>query len=320
MKINILGIESLGVRGLSCTVTLRDRKILIDPGIALGWHRYGYLPHPFQIAVGRQVRDRIIAELVDATDVVFSHFDGDHVPLIEPNPYQLGINVVKESMAKTRIWAKSAEPGSKLENNRRKDIEESLDRELPPAEGQNDGALSFSMLLPHGLRSKDAVTIMMTRIEEDGRVFVHASDHQFLNDESVKEILRLDPDILLSSGPPMYLRNLSKHKRQQAKQNAIRLSEQIRIMIIDHHILRDERGLEWVREISSATGNQVVCAAEFMGRTPLLLEAWRRDLYERLPVVDGWHKAYAAGEVGVDRYLQNGLDILEEIGHIEVSF
>jgi len=51
MNIKILGAESLGVRGLSCSVELKSRKILIDPGIALGWLRYGFLPHPFQIAV-----------------------------------------------------------------------------------------------------------------------------------------------------------------------------------------------------------------------------------------------------------------------------
>ena len=57
MKIRILGTESLGVRGLCCSVELKGRKILIDPGIALGWNRYGFLPHPFQVAVGARTRE-----------------------------------------------------------------------------------------------------------------------------------------------------------------------------------------------------------------------------------------------------------------------
>ena len=46
MHIRILGAESLGVRGLSCVVKVEERKIVIDPGLALGYYRYGLLPHP----------------------------------------------------------------------------------------------------------------------------------------------------------------------------------------------------------------------------------------------------------------------------------
>jgi len=89
MQIEILGTESLGVRGLSCVVTTKDRKIVIDPGIALGYSRYGLLPHPLQVAVGETVRKNILKALADATDVVFSHLHGDHVPLVDANPYQM---------------------------------------------------------------------------------------------------------------------------------------------------------------------------------------------------------------------------------------
>jgi hypothetical protein len=314
MNIDILGTESLGVRGLSCSVKLHDRKIVIDPGIALGWNRYGYLPHPFQIAVGRQVREKIIGALAGATDIVFSHFDGDHVPLAAPNPYQLGINAIKKDLLRSRIWAKGAEPSSRLENRRRIDIEDALKGELPAAEGSSDGAIQFSMPLQHGLRSKKAVTVMMTRIEEDGFVFVHASDHQFMHVESIEHILSLNPDVVLSSGPALYLENLSKAQQKHAIENAVELSRNIKTLIIDHHLLRDERGLDWLKYVASATGNEVLCAAEFMGRKPLLLEAWREELYERMPVPEGWHEAYARGEVGVEEFLVWGFDMLEKKG------
>lgn len=106
MIVKILGAESLGVRGLFCVVELKNRKICIDPGIALGWSRQGFLPHPFQIAVGADIRENIIDELKDATDVIISHFDGDHCPLLHPNPFQLGIEEVKDSLSQCRIWAK----------------------------------------------------------------------------------------------------------------------------------------------------------------------------------------------------------------------
>ena len=61
MMIQIIGAESLGVRGLSCSVELKNRKIFIDPGIALGLYRYRLLPHPFQIAVGAGIRKWILS-------------------------------------------------------------------------------------------------------------------------------------------------------------------------------------------------------------------------------------------------------------------
>jgi len=54
MSLEIIGAESLGVRSLCCLVTLPDRRIVIDPGVSLGYVRKGLLPHPVQIAVGAQ--------------------------------------------------------------------------------------------------------------------------------------------------------------------------------------------------------------------------------------------------------------------------
>ena len=68
MEIEILAAESLGVRGLCCYVKTKTKKILIDPGIALGYSRYNHLPHPFQIAVDEKIRKRIIVKWSEATD------------------------------------------------------------------------------------------------------------------------------------------------------------------------------------------------------------------------------------------------------------
>jgi len=78
MSLEIIGAESLGVRSLCCLVTLPQRCIVIDPGVALGYVRHGLLPHPLQIAVGCRVRERILQVLENATDVVFSHFHGPY--------------------------------------------------------------------------------------------------------------------------------------------------------------------------------------------------------------------------------------------------
>jgi len=302
MHIDILGAESLGVRGLACVVETQDRKIVIDPGLALGYQRDGLLPHPAQVAVGEQVRRRIIAVLEDATDVVMSHFHGDHVPLPDANPYQLQAQRVAPLCRTTRLWAKGTEGLSPSMVHRRAVLAEALGREIPNAEGQKDGPLAFSLCVPHGKLNTHLGTVMMTRIEGEDAVFVHASDIQLLDDRAVSLLLDWRPDIALVGGPPLYLSKLLLEQRAVAWENAKRLARHVDTLILDHHLLRCEEGLSWLDRLSSETGQQVVCAADFVGQPRCLLEARRAQLYEEMPVPDGWHEAYARGDADTERY------------------
>ncbi len=114
IKIEILGTESLGVRGICCFVETKKRKILIDPGIALGYTRFGLLPHPFQVAIDERIQDRITKRWTEATDII-SHFHGDHTPLVDANPYQLNIKKVAYLNPDVRIWTKDISHLSPLE-------------------------------------------------------------------------------------------------------------------------------------------------------------------------------------------------------------
>jgi predicted metallo-beta-lactamase superfamily hydrolase len=302
MHIDILGTESLGVRGLCCVVETQNRRILVDPGLALGYQRHGLLPHPAQVAVGEQVRRRIVAALEDATDVVISHFHGDHVPLPDANPYQLQAQWVAPLCRKNRLWAKGVEGLSPSMVHRRAALGETLGREIPNAEGQANGVLMFSPPMPHGTPNTHLGTVMMTRIEGEDAVFVHASDIQLLDEGAVSLILDWLPDIALVGGPPLYLSSLSLEERALAWANARRLACHVELLILDHHLLRCEEGLAWLERLSSETGRQVLCAADFMGRRRCLLEARRVQLYKEMPVPDGWHEAYARGEADTGRY------------------
>ncbi|MCD6401801.1 MAG: hypothetical protein J7L73_07715 [Anaerolineales bacterium] len=135
MKITILGTESLGVRGLSCVVQVGDRKIVIDPGVALGYRRHGLLPHPAQVAVGERVQREIMTALQGATDVVFSHFHGDHIPLPDANPYQLSAQKAASLLRTVRIWSRGSEGLSHHMASRRIDLMAILGRDLPNSEG-----------------------------------------------------------------------------------------------------------------------------------------------------------------------------------------
>ena len=301
MHIEILGAESLGVRGLCCFVKTEQRNILIDPGISLGYVRDKLPPHPLQIAVDERIQKKIIRAWEHASDVVISHFHGDHVPLEKANPYQLDIKKLEGLNKKIKIWTKNPRHFSPTEEYRSKSFSAFLQTDLTPSEEETSGPMAFSGAVPHGNADNNPETVMMTRIEE-GEVFVHASDIQLLDDETVSALLNWEPDIVLAGGPALYLSRLSHELIERAWNNAFRLSQAVDTLILDHHLLRSHEGIQWLTQLTSRTGKPVLCAADFMGTPRLLLEADRRVLYEKLPVPSGWHEDYAEGKVTTDPF------------------
>jgi predicted metallo-beta-lactamase superfamily hydrolase len=304
MHIRILGAESLGVRGLLCVVETHGLKIVIDPGMALGYERHGLLPHPAQVAVGEQVRRELLTELRDASDVIMSHFHGDHVPLPNANPYQVRAQQVAPLLQTARLWAKGSKGLSPNMVRRRASLAETLGRELPNAEGQSYGPLTFSPAVPHGEPHTHLGTVMMTRIEDEKTVFVHASDIQLLDGEAISWILDWQPNVALVGGPPLYLSQfMGKQQKRMVWKNAQRLDSGIDTLILDHHLLRCREGLAWLDRLSSESDHEVICAADFMRRPRCLLEAYRAQYYEEMPVPSGWHEAYAHGDVRTQDFL-----------------
>jgi len=306
MEIEILATESLGVRGLCCFVTTEKRRILIDPGIALGYTRFGLHPHPFQVAVGERIREKIIERWKQATDIVISHFHGDHSPLANPNPYQLDVKRVAHLNPKARIWTKGISSLSPLEEKRAREIFRILGRAPHVAEGENSDELHFSPPMLHGDEASHPTTVIMTRIT-DGETFVHAPGIQLLNNKAIQQIIDWRPDVVLVDGPSLYLRHrVSKDQALRAWGNAKLLSMHVKTLIIDHHLMRGLEGIEWLEALSQETGKKVICGADFMGKKRLLLEALREELYQRMPVPQDWDERYSRGEVKTDTYWKQG--------------
>lgn len=303
MNLEIIGTESMGVRSLCCLVALTDRRIVIDPGVALGYRRYGLLPHPLQVATGHRVRNKILQALANATDVIFSHFHGDHVPLVDANPYQLSVNELPPCFSQLRCWSKSDDDLSAEMRHRFHDLANLLGTNMQLAEGRSEGPLSFSRAVPHGAPDSNLGTVMMTRIEMDDHVFVHASDIQLLDDATVERVIDWRPDIMLAAGPPFYLHRLSKADQERAWINALRLVQNIGVVILDHHLMRSQEGALWLDKLSAEAGKRVYCAADFMDRPRKLLEAKRMQLYKLMPVPDSWHDGYARGQEDPDDYV-----------------
>jgi len=309
-KIKIISSESLGVRGLCTAVKTKGRKIIIDPGIALGYHRRGLLPHPVQIAVDEIIRERIIRYMEDSTDIVFSHYHGDHIPLAEANPYQLSIAKVKRPLHQAEIWAKGFENDSHKIQQRAWNLIFNSNN-FKEAEGKDDGIIHCSFAVPHGKKDSHLGTVMMTQIRLENKVFIHASDIQFLFDKTIDEIIKLGADIVLASGPPLYLSHVGEEILAIAERNIKKLSSKVETLVIDHHLLRSEKGLEWLRKINNEVNNSIITSADFMGLKPQLLEARREELYEIIPVLDSWHEDYKNNRVKSREYLLKARELLD---------
>ncbi len=306
MTIEILGVESLGVRGLCCFVKTRTRRILIDPGIALGYTRFKLLPHPFQVAIDERIQKRIIKRWVCATDIIISHFHGDHTPLADANPYQLHIKKVAYLNPKVRIWTKDTLHLSPLEQKRAKALFSTIHKKPLIAEGKNEGEINFSKAVAHGDPSTHTTTVIMTRIKED-KTFVHAPGIQLLNEEAISQIIKWHPDIAIVDGPPLYLSlRLSKSQIERSWHNAKRLASNVGILILDHHLMRSLEGIKWIKRLSAETGKRIMCGADFMGQRRMLLEALREDLYKNMPVDRHWHERYAQGKANTKPYWIQG--------------
>ena len=299
MTLEIIATESLGVRGMCCLVTTGERRILIDPGLALGYLRHGLLPHPVQVANGIKIRQKITQALQIATDIVFSHFHGDHVPLLRANPYQLSFELIPDCSPKLHIWAKSYEKLSSRMQRRAEDLSEFFGITMKTAEGRSDALLSFSEPVPHGIAESKFGSVMMTRIDIGGQVFVHASDIQLLDTATIEKILMWKPDIVFAAGPPLYLQTLNTPLRKQAWENGLLLAGNVETLIVDHHLLRSEKGLTWLDRLSQRVGRKVYCAADYMNTPPLLLEARRTILYQKMPIAENWHIDYEKGKVEI---------------------
>jgi predicted metallo-beta-lactamase superfamily hydrolase len=301
MKITILGTESLGVRGLSCIVETENRYIFIDPGVALGYLRSGLLPHPSQVAVGARIREHILESLGRATDVIISHYHGNHIPLSDPTPYQISLSSFP-TLPRARLWCKGPEHISALSTRRRDELLAHLGVSPVDSEGSGDDTIRCSHGALHGSVRSRRGTVMMTRIQEGNDVFVHASDIQLLDADAIAVIYGWQPKTVLVSGPPIYLPGLPHEERVIAAANARFLAESVDTLILDHHLLRSLEGLEWIERLQDRCGAHVCCAATYMGAEPLLLEARRKELYREMPVPEGWHDAYAKGETDTTGY------------------
>jgi len=93
------------------------------------------------------------------------------------------------------------------------------------------------------------------------------------------------PDLLIMGGPPTYLQGfrIGEEFFQTAVHHMKKIVSEVRTVVIDHHLLRDEgwyKFLEPVRESAKKASHKLLVAADLLKQEPTPLECRRKQLYE----------------------------------------
>jgi len=191
------------------------------------------------------------------------------------------------------LWVKNDKHLTSIERNRARYIIKMFRKyRAAPSKGE-DNIIELSKPIPHGLSDNTLVTLV--KVSSGTKTVVHMSDTQLLSSGAIRITLSWKPDIVITDGPPLYrwLKSRSQHiylkLLGKAKENVLRIAQEVDVLIIDHHLMRCEEGIKWLREVKAKIGTgRIICVAEFMKKPTLLLEAWRPILYKYLGIKNDW--------------------------------
>jgi len=290
MKIIPLAFESMGVRSMA-TYVETDQKILIDPGTSIAPKRFGYPPWKNEFDALYETRKRIMEYGEIADIITISHYHHDHY-----TPFELGKFLDSSPKAAEKLYQDKKlfikDPTSQINKSQQKRASDflknfgDLNCEVSYADCNSfeigDTMLKFSNPLSHGGEGSKLGYVVTLTIKWDGKSVMHASDVQGpISEEAKQVILDEKPDILILSGPPIYLQGfaIEKAEIENARRNLIEISAKIPEVVVDHHLLRDLRCFDFIKSVKEESGGKILVASEIINREPYLLEARRKEFY-----------------------------------------
>ena len=291
MKIVPLAFESMGVRSMA-TFIETDQKILIDPGTSIAPKRFGFPPWKDEFDALHETRARVQEYAARADILTISHYHHDHF-----TPFSLGRYLdssprfAEEMYHDKKLFIKNPTENINKSQQKRarlflKNLKGSGIRDVHYADNnsfqEGDTLLKFSKPLPHGGEGSRLGFVIATTIEWEGEKFMHASDVQGpIYDGAKKIILNEKPDILILSGPPIYLAGFALEESDitQAQENLMEISQKVHRVVVDHHLLRDLRCFDFINKIREESSGEILVASELLDKEPYLLEARRKEFY-----------------------------------------
>jgi len=269
-----------------------DLRILIDPGTSIAPKRFGLSPSKLEFEALKSSRTRIqkYAEISDI--IIVSHYHYDHF-----TPFKRGIYLDSSLKLAGKIYENKKlflkHPTVKINKSQEKragDLLKKLNKMencvISYADGNSfkigDTEIKFSKPLPHGPENSRLGYVITSTITWGNESIMHASDVQGPIYDGAKEvILDENPEILILSGPPIYLLGfaLGKMDVENAKTNLKEILAEIPTVVVDHHLLRDLKCFNFIKSIEENSNGRLLVASEILNKEPNLLEAKRKELF-----------------------------------------
>lgn len=278
MNITPIAAESLGVRSMALAVETSDRCICIDPAAALGPKRYGLQPHPRELEALDRAHGRIQEQLTRCDLVAITHYHYDHVAR-DGGLYK----------GKT-VYAKDVDAHiNRSQQERGAAFADQLGDTPVYCDGQTyrhgGTVLRFSPPMPHGPPGTKLGYVVMLTVEADGKRLLYTSDVQGpVDSDAAAYVIERQPDLVVADGPPTYLLGwrFSQASLERAEANMCHIMEETGCrLLLDHHLLREQRHRERLPRLYRHHGKRIQSYAEHLGLDNRLLEARRRQLWEK---------------------------------------
>jgi predicted metallo-beta-lactamase superfamily hydrolase len=288
MKVIPIAFDSLGTRSMSCFVVTNDVNILIDPGVSLAPIRYNKPPHSLEWQRLEEHKKEIIKYSEKSDILTISHMHFDHFMPDNKEIYKNKILLMKHPTQNiNRSQFGRAKEFLELIKNTPKQIEYADGKEFVFGETK----IKFSPPCWHGVEKSKLGYVLMVSIDDGNTKIMHCSDVQGpVVSKTTELIIRENPDLIIIGGPLSYMVGfrLSWQDFEQAENNFIRILRETKTetIILDHHLLRD---LQYKNKFKNAyteaekLDKKVITAAEFLGKPIEMLEARRKELYQKYP-------------------------------------
>ncbi|MEM2190684.1 MAG: hypothetical protein QW540_04545 [Archaeoglobaceae archaeon] len=283
MEVIPIAYDSMGVRSMATFVKTKDLAIVIDPSVSLAPSRYGLPPHRLEIERMNE-KWQEIKDFVEKSDVVaITHYHYDHhnpeeVEIL--NGKKIFLKHPKEKINRSQI----GRAGYFLE--RLKQIKAEVDFCDGKSYEFGNTVVEFSKPVFHGANQKLGFVVEVF-ISDGKKSFLFSSDVEGpIHEDQTAFILEKKPEIVFIDGPMTYMLGyrFSRESFEKAVGNIKKIIEVSKTVVLDHHLLRDLKWRENLSELFSYAeqfGTKIQSASEFIGKPEELLEARRKELYQK---------------------------------------
>jgi uncharacterized protein len=303
IKVTPLAAESFGVRSMCTLVETPDIKVLLDAGISLCPYRFSLPPHPIEFQTISKLR-KTIAEAADKSTVTtISHYHFDHHT---PSFEDWVVNWTEDRETARQVYQNKTvlikNPKEKINASQRQRawmFQKTAGKHakmLEPADGKKfrygKTSLFFSEAVAHGSDDSMLGWVIMAVVEHEAERFMFAPDIQGpMSTHTLELILAAKPTVIMLGGPPLYLEGFRVEISllEQGLRNLERIAEVVPLVILEHHVLRDESWRPKMNKVfqkAIQSGHSILTAAEYAGKENLFLESKRKQLYQNHPPSD----------------------------------